>query len=192
MSSSSTQSTTLLLSVKEICRDLPLSDTAKGLASGGPTHLVYLEALLEKDCAKDAFLFMAGWLPRPEAVWWGCLCAWHVERPEPPPPIAATYQAVIGWLEQPSEQYRREADAAASAAPRDCLGAAVAKAVFYSEGSISLPGLPPVLPPHSLLAQVISNTVFLASRQGDSALTRQREVLFLRMGLEVLNRTNRW
>ena len=179
-------------SVEEACRNLPLSDPARSLIAPEMTQLGYIGALLENGYFKDLFLFAAARLPKREAVWWGCLCAWHIERPDPPPALAAAYQAVVRWLEDPSEANRREAEAAAGAAPRQGLGTAIAQAVFYSEGSISPPGLPEVVPPRSLYIQVIANTVFLASRLADPVVTIERVRFFVRTGWEVLKGQNRW
>ena len=161
-------------SVQEICRGLPISDKAKAKMAGGPPPLVYLEMLLDGKLFRDAFLFVAGWLPLKEAVWWGCVCAWHVERPAPSPAVAATYQAVIRWLNEPTEERRREVEAAMKAAPPRALGTTVAQAVFYSGGSISQPDLPEVLPPPALSRQLLADTVFLAVRLTEPAKMRER------------------
>lgn len=178
--------------LQAICRDFPLSEPAKSLATGEPAPLAYLELLMDHGLFRDTFLLMAAWLPKREAVWWGCLCAWCADRPEPPPPVAAAYQAVVSWVLAPTEANRRAAEAAGRATGRKTLGAALAQAVLYSEGSISGPDLPPVLPPENLSAQVIANAVFHASLRGDRARKVERQRQFLRIGLQVIHGKSRW
>ena len=177
--------------VEKICRELPLSQPVKSLAALDPPPMVFLEALLVNGWIKDIFLFLAACLPKREAVGWACIAAWLGERPEPPPLVAATYRAVIDWLVTPNESNRLAAEEVAKKAPNEALGTMAAWAVFCSGENIARPDLPPVAPPRVLFPQTIANTVFLASRYGDPALIPQRERLFLRIGLDVVDKVNR-
>jgi hypothetical protein len=71
----------------------------------------YLDALTEQRLYRDALQFVAHLLPPRFAVWWGCLCAWHAARPEPPSVVAEALHAAVRWVLDPSEANRRAAEA---------------------------------------------------------------------------------
>lgn len=177
---------------REFCRDLPLSDQARAIVAEDRPTVANLEALRAAGLIRDLFLLLVARLSKQEAIWWGCLCAWHAERPNPPPAVMAVYQAVFRWLHEPTDERRRETETAQKAAPAGALGTSLAQAVFFSGGSVLPPNLPEVLPPRTLPLQVLTNVAFIASRRGSPDETRACERLFLRMGLQVLDGQNRW
>src|SRR5690606_25846941 len=114
----------------------------------------------------DAIAFLARALPKREAVWWACMCA----RVTAPPaeeaaspegdvagPAAAgrgparALAAAEAWVYKPSEENRRECEAAAHAAQFDSPESWAAIAAFWSGGSVAPPG-GPVVPPGEDLA----------------------------------------
>src|SRR5690242_6911001 len=101
--------------VVEIAGRGPLGDDAKALLAPGLKPPAYLDRLLQKGLVKDALSFVAAWLPAREAVWWGCLCAWHHGRPKPSDKEAAALRAALRWVHEPSEENRRAAKAAGDA-----------------------------------------------------------------------------
>ena len=67
-------------SVAEPCR---LGDAARALLKDGQPPRAYFQALVGQGLYRDAVQFAAHWLPKPAAVWWGCLCVWASARPNP-------------------------------------------------------------------------------------------------------------
>jgi hypothetical protein len=150
-------------SAEEICRSCHPSAEGKALCSPGLSASDFLTCLLGKRLFPDALSVAAHLLPKREAIWWGALCAWHGLRPKPGEKIDAALRAVVTWLGDPSEVNRRAAHTAGEAATAASPAGAVALAAFYSEGSISLPGLPEVQPPPLLAQNTIAGAVLLTA-----------------------------
>src|SRR5262249_61133554 len=100
----------------EIANQADLGDEARGLLRDDLTADAYVARLRERGLWADAIRFLAHRLPKREAVWWGCLCAWKVSRPNPPEKEAAGLQAAVRWVREPTEDNRRTAEAAGTAA----------------------------------------------------------------------------
>src|SRR5438128_432587 len=107
--------------------------------------VAYVEQLALEGLAPDGLEFIAHWLPKRAAIWWGCLCLWHVGRPTLPAPEDAALRAVVQWVREPNEPRRLALEAAAEAAGnlRTAAGG-LARAAFFSGGSLVPPGLPVV------------------------------------------------
>jgi hypothetical protein len=156
------------------------------------TPEAYLERLVEQHLYRDAMHFLSGWLSRRQTLWWGCLCVWLVHRPEWTPPREAALRAVVQWIQDPSEARRRQAEIAAGAEGTRTPAGALALATFWSEGSMTPPGLPEVLPPPNLSATTVAEAVLLAANLGDPA---KKAVLYrqcVRLGLEVAHGQIPW
>jgi hypothetical protein len=126
-------------------------------------------------------------------VWWGCLCVWHVVRPDPPDDVAAILHAALRWLQDPLEENRRALERPARAlSPREpagCLG----MAVFWSGGSMAAPHLPVVAPNPFLTARAVAGAVLTAAARPEVFAVRQqlrRE--FLAIGRQVAEGKNLW
>src|SRR6266436_6656134 len=118
---------------------------------------------IERQCHLGAQA-LARWLPKREAVWWGCLCAWDAARPNPPPKEDAALRAVLRWIHEPTEANRRPLQTVSDAAggtgsPAGCL----ALAAFFSAGSLTLPGLPVVPPPVEATAAAVAGAIMLTA-----------------------------
>lgn len=117
----------------------------------------------------DALGFIVHALPRLEAVAWAARLLDEESRGRT---LAVEDRQALDrslrWLDEADEPTRRAAyDAALDAderAPERLLGFAV----FFSGGSISLPDMPPVLPPPEACARCAAGAVMLAAhRSGD-------------------------
>ena len=109
-----------------------------------PLDLVSL--LMEKALFPDAVRFIAHALPKREAVWWGWACARRSAGENPPPNIKAALDATERWIAQPTEDYRRQAMAAAQKADLGTAAGCCGLAAFFSGGSLGPPEAPPVPP----------------------------------------------
>lgn len=121
----------------------------------------FLQAALERKLTEDAIAFAVQWLPRREAVWWGCLCAWHVLRQAPTPPAEAALKAAVQWVFDPKEETRRAAEAAGNATELGDPAGQLALAAFFSGGSIAPPEMLPVEAPPQLANETVGNALKL-------------------------------
>lgn len=117
-------------------------------AIGTQPHL-FVGQLISAGKLSEAVQFIGHALPRYESIVWAAqsmLAGTHADRADP------AVNAVLRWIDDPCDELRREAyDKAMQAedSPASLLG----QAVFLSGGSISLPDLPPVLPPPDVCAK---------------------------------------
>ncbi len=169
----------------EVCRDCQLSEQAVGLLTEGLPPAEFLNALVQAERYDDAGQFLAYWLPKPEAIWWGCLAGWSAYRDRPTPAADEALQAAVSWLREPTERNRRIAQAAGEVLGLGDPAGAVALAVFFSGGSISLPGLPEVPAPAGLTAKAVYCALVTAAARGDPAQREDRQRTFLRLGVGI-------
>jgi hypothetical protein len=152
-----------LLLAEEVCRHYEPGDHVKALCSPGLTVRDFVATLFQKKLLAEALSVAAHMLGARDAVWWGALCAWHGCRPQPDEKLDAALRAVVTWLGDPSDANRRAARAAGEAATARTPAGAVALAAFYSEGSMSEPGLPEVKPPEHLAQTTVAGAVLLTA-----------------------------
>ncbi len=176
----------------EVCGQYALGDEAKKLLDEKASPEKYFVQLVQTELYRDAIQFMAHWLPKPEAVWWGCLCAWDICRDAVPLEMDEAFEAVVAWLREPNEPNRRKAQLAGKQLSMGNAAGAVAMAVFYSGGSMSLPELPNVDPPDDLFAKTVEIAVVVASQKKGAAKTEFQQRKFLRLGIDVAQGKNRW
>jgi hypothetical protein len=176
----------------EVCRQYEPSKDARLLLRKKQTSKQFFDLLIERELPADAVEFLARLLTKQEAIWWGCLCAWDAARTTPTPMARASLQAALRWLQEPSEEHRRDAEKAAQQAGAHTSAGAVAQAVVYAAGSLSQPGLPEVASPPDLTAQTIAAAVRLCAAELSSAGEENAYAQLLRFGLEVAAGKNRW
>lgn len=175
-----------------VCQRFELGDEAKALLKPQMKPLQFLQVLTEHKLYVDAIRLLSYTMPTRQAVWWGCLCVWHISKPEPSEKEAAALQAVFQWIQQPSEEARRAAEAAGQAAGPGTPAGALAMVVFLSGGSISLPKQPEVLPKPFLAARTVANAVLAASRKAKPAQIAEVQSNFLTIGHDIAQGKNLW
>jgi hypothetical protein len=175
----------------DICNNFALSDAARAHPPGARAPAEYLKVLRQAELHRDALFFMAHWLDKPATIWWGCLCVWELVRPEPSPADTAAIQAALTWLREPTEAHRNDAGAAGEKAGTTPAGL-VAKAAFFSGGSMTRPELPVVPPPPELPHTMVAGAVLTAVAAADAENYRQRFDHAMQWGLDVANGTNLW
>jgi hypothetical protein len=176
----------------DIVRRDDFSDAARDLYRDALEPTAYLKLLEQAGRLADALKLLSHWLPRREAVWWGCQCLWHVYRPAPPPTEESVLRAVVGWVFEPKEDRRRQAESAAVAAGPRSAAAFLARAAFYTEGSMSAPGLPDVPPPPDLAPKALVAALMLASADVPPEKTTACQRQFIRLGLDVAQGRHGW
>jgi hypothetical protein len=176
----------------DVCRQYEPSKEALALLRKSQTSKAYFDLLVQSRLDSDAVAFLARSLTKQEAIWWGCLCAWDVARPNPTPAAQAALEATLRWLREPTEEHRRAAEQVARKVGVQKPAGAVAQAAVFATGSMSLPGLPAVTPPEDLTALTISGAIRCCAAELTAAGEEQAHRQLLRFGLEVATGKNRW
>jgi hypothetical protein len=180
-------------SLSAVGSECELSPEARALLTRHTTPESYIRALRGEGKHTDALHFLAHWLPKREAVWWGCLCVWHVYRKEIPDAGRAAVRAVVQWVQEPIEPRRRTVEklvepASGTRTAPGCL----ALAAMLSGGSLLPEGLPIVPPAAHLTAHAIANMLVFAAAEKQPTAVDLLHAQFLDLGLEVLEGKNRW
>jgi hypothetical protein len=152
----------------------------------------FLKVLDDQRLYPDGIRFAAAALPKPQGLWWGCLCVWETCRPKPPPKEHAALRAVVNWLKQPGEERRRAAEKASNDAGLDCPGGMLALATFLTGGSMSLPDLPPVEPKPGMFERTLATAVLLASARSEPAKLAAHQRQLLALVGDVATGRSRW
>jgi hypothetical protein len=174
------------VSTAEVCGKLKLSEPARALVSPHSQPLDFVRELLAKDLTKDAVRFLAHFLPKRTAVWWGCLCTWHVQRPSLAEHSRAGLGAAVRWARDPSEKQRQEAHRAGTAAGIKDPAGALALAAARSGGSLSPPALPVVPPPPDMTAKTVVVAVLGACVLDHPPCPADRRRQFVQLALDVV------
>jgi hypothetical protein len=74
-------------------------------------------------------------------------------------------EAVVRWVQTPSDELRRAALRAAEAAMPTSIAGGLARAAYFAGGSISLSDQPHVAPPADLTARLVGELVLAAAVQ---------------------------
>jgi hypothetical protein len=167
----------------DLVAPLPLTDPAKALL-GDLSVRQYLDKLTAAGLTLDALRVLAVALPKPEAVWWACVC---VRKAVPKPWRVAEEKALDAaekWAIDPNDGNRRECGVVAESAGWDTAAGCAAGAAWLSGGSLSPPKLPPVSPRDDLTGQTIAGALLLASA-ADPIATPATLAQFLQTGMAV-------
>ena len=135
------------------------------------TPEAYFARLRQEGRLHDAAFFLGQALPRYETVLWAARVVHDLGGAvEESNPDHAPLTAAIRWVEDPSESRRRAAFAAASGPGEGTPARMAALAAFFSGGSMSPEGQPPVPPPRDAAGRFAAGAVVLAAiGTGDQA-----------------------
>ncbi len=125
-------------------------------------------------------------------MWWACLCARQAHGASPPAPIGPALAAAEKWVSDPSEDHRRTAQAAATAAGMGAPAGCAAMAAFFSGGSLAPPNAPVVPPGEHLTAHAAAGAVMLAAVLTEPQKAVEKYRKFFALGLDVGNGVNKW
>jgi Family of unknown function (DUF6931) len=177
---------------EEVAAGLDLSDESRALLKPGVTTEVYFDELVKAGHLTDAVRYVARLLPAKRAVWWGSLCVWAVRRSQPKAAADAVLRAVVTWLLAPTDENRRAAEAAGRAAGANTPAGMVGTAAFLTEGSMSAPKQPEVLPEPHFSPALVAGAVLAAARLAGAAKTDAMLRQFLALAVDVYRGTNTW
>ncbi len=160
-----------------------------------PPALAKVEALATAEAAMttleaagmlaDALRVAAHGLPKREAVWWTCMCARAVPYAAAIPADLVAVEAAEAWVRRPDEAARRAAHKAAEAAGFKSTEAWAAMAVFWSGGSMSPEGQPPVPPGEHFSGMAVAGGVALAAVRQTPQHAQARMQRFLASAREI-------
>lgn len=178
----------------ELCRlcHIRLKPKASELLHDELTPRQYFDLLMEHNCLADARRVLAHALPKRRALWWGCLCALDTYGHEPPQIVTEVLSAVISFIRDPSEANRRTTSSLGWKAKPTTIAGCLAMGAFFSEGSVSLPGLPVVQPRPFVTGRLAGVAVYLASVMRDAAQYKSHLRRYLSVGLDVARGNNLW
>lgn len=141
---------------------------------------------------QQAIDFVAHWMTSEQAIWWGCLAIWEVDRQRGNPKIEQAMGSVVQWLNDRKEERRRLlAKIHEQLGPKEPV-AMLCMAAFFSEGSISGPDLPPVTAPKFTYAIIVAGTVNVIAAKAPPIQHSGRCKQLLRLAMEVLQNVNHW
>jgi hypothetical protein len=174
----------------EVCKRFALGEEAKKLLKADMSPKQFLDVLLQQQQFIDAVRLLAYALPRPESVWWACVCARAAAGGKLSPAATAALEAAEKWVADPSEDNRRAAMPAAEAAELGTPAGCAAAAAFWSGGSLGPPNVPAVPPADHLTAHGVASSVMLAAVQTEPAKAPEKYRKFCELGLEVADGKN--
>jgi hypothetical protein len=184
--------TTLNRPAAEVAKLFPLSEEGKKLLEEKMTVQAFLQALVKKQLDLDAVRLLGHALPKREAVWWACLCTRAVVGASPPVPAAEALRVAEKWVQEPVEDNRRPAMAAAEAAEFGTPAGCAALATYWSGGSLAPPDAPVIPPDEHLTGHGAGCAVLLAAVYQDAGKAPERYAQFLKEGIKVAEGANRW
>jgi hypothetical protein len=172
----------------EVCAVATLDVESLALLIPAMAPRTFLDELLIREHYNDAIKFLAGALPRREAVWWGCLCL-RIGIDPAPPALDTALRVAVRWVVQPTEANRQQASRLATGHnPRDFL----LRAIAWTGGSLSPAPLPPVPPSPVLTARSIHAALMLAATRGAPEKIRDRLRQFLTLGIHIARGKYAW
>lgn len=168
------------------------SEKVAKLASPGMNPMELFSLLVKNELYGDGLGFMARFLPKRHAIWWGCLCIEHVGEGKLPKPEEAALGATVQWVLDPSEENRQKAREAGIAAKKSTAAGCLAMAAFWSGGSISLQGQPEVPPEPDQCEKAVTGAMKIAATSKPKVKAAVNQKHFLALALEVAEGKNLW
>jgi hypothetical protein len=175
-----------------IAASMKLDAEVRKLLLDDPTPDVFLIRLEEAGHLHEALAFMARWMAKRVAVWWGCQCVRHLRRESPlPPEEEEALRAAVQWVVDPSEPNRRVADVVGAKVTAQKTAGCLAIAAAWSGGSMTPPDFPVVKPPEIATARTIGDALFAAAQVPPERCPNTCK-LFLDLGRQILKGKNLW
>lgn len=169
----------------QVARLFDLSDEARALLDDRDTPEGFFNLLKDAGAQDDAMAFLSFALPRRQAIAWGRDCVNKTGRSVTLTlaDTAAT-SAVAAWLDDPSEERRWTAHAAAMDAGLTTAEAMLAFSVYVSGGSLAPPNCPqPVQPAPDLAGRIVFGAVLIAAVRVVPQLIADTKAGFLDRGV---------
>jgi hypothetical protein len=124
-------------------------------------------------------------LPKRDAVWWACMCAFHTAPADLAESDRLARELAENWVRQQTDRLRREAMAKAEAANFATPETWAAVAAFWSGDSMAPAGQKAVPPAPHLCGTAVAGAVMLAAARGDPLWQSARVKRFLGSGRDI-------
>jgi hypothetical protein len=174
--------------LRDLCERAKLGEDAKVLLKDEHTPRQFLELLLGKQLFLDAIRFLAFFLPKREAVGWGCLCVRHSLGTEEASKISETQVAAERWVSSPDEGNRQAAKAAVDREGPDSPSGLLALAAYFSGGSIVPANLESIPPPDHITPQLVAGAVMISAVKKQPEKVAEKHRVFLQKGMALMAR----
>jgi len=176
------------LNLRDLCERAKLEEGAKALLKDEHTPRQFLELLIGKQLFLDAIRFLAFFLPKREAVGWGCLCVRHSLGAEEASKISETQVAAERWVASPDEGNRQAAKAAVDREGTDSPSGLLALAAYFSGGSIVPANLERIPPPDHITPQLVAGAVMISAVKNQPEKAAEKHRVFLQKGIGLMDR----
>ena len=171
---------------KQLCKYLGLNEALPYVeARPDQSRDELLEALIAAEEFSAAARLYAHWLPKPAAVWWGCLCVHEACGNALPPEQEAAWEAAKMWVAKQDEAARRDAERALEMAAYTGPGGMLASGAFSAGDSIGPLGYDPIPPDPRMTGHSVRTALIFASVFGDARQAKPRWRWFLVLAQEV-------
>jgi len=171
---------------KQLCKYLGLNE-ALPYAEAKPhqSRDELLQTLIAAEEFSAAARLYAHWLPKPAAVWWGCLCVREACGNGLPAEQESAWEAAKNWVAKQDEPSRREAEKALETAAYTGTGGMLASGAFSAGDNIGPVGYEPIVPDPRMTGHSVRTALIFASVFGDSRQAKPRWRWFLVLAQEV-------
>ena len=145
----------------------------------------FFQKLLEAEVYPDAVQFLAHGLPAREATGWLCLCVREAQGPEVPPDEEKKLAAAERWVQDQSDDTRRQAYATAEETGPGSPAGCACLAAFFSGGSVTPKESPEVLLDPSPTPQMVTGGIHLCAVIKEPEKAQEKYRRFLEIGVKV-------
>ena len=181
-----------LATAAEVCAAYEAGPAVQTIACGNATPVAIIEQLSASGELLEGIQFMARWVTKREAIWWGAMCLWQSRRPQMSAPAEATLQGIVQWVLDPSDEKRYGVRENSRAVKATEPVATLAMALFSSGGSISIPGMPEVEPAADATADLVAKMLRLVATRVPDYRRDEAYQQFLRIGMEIVAGDSHW
>lgn len=133
----------------------------------------------------EAARLIAFGLPKREAVWWACMCAFHTAPRDLPDTDRLARETAEKWVRQQADDTRRAAMGYAEIGDFATPEAWAAVAAFWSGDSIAPVGQQAIPPAPHLTGTAVAGAVALSATRGDVMRQKSRLLRFLESGRNI-------
>lgn len=139
--------------------------------------------LLENKLYIDAVKFLAHALPKHETILWACNCLQQNEL------LTSVNEKILedakNWLKNPSENFRQVIEKSNNLSDFANPLTWLALAIFWSEGSLTGPDEPIVVPAPTLTAQASAGAIMLAAVLMEPEAANIKYETYLKLGINI-------
>lgn len=163
-----------------------VSDVARSLWRSGIADEAFLDTLEEHCLLEDALRLQPYVLSAREAVWWGCVCVWHVSREASTEADREALAAAARWVIDPSAENQQAARGEGPASNFETAATCLSAAAWWS-------GPTPVAaaPAAHFAARLVAAAVFMAAMT-DTLKFVDHYRYFLGVARKIMQGVERW